>query len=62
MLTFGVLFFAIGFVLVVFNTIDFKFVRDQEKNKKQAIAGFIIGLIGLFLGIWAVIRMMSDDI
>ncbi|GAB1308151.1 hypothetical protein KH5_08340 [Urechidicola sp. KH5] len=62
MLTFGVLFFAIGFVLVVFNTIDFKFVRDQEKSKGQAIAGFIIGLIGLFLGIWAVIRMMSDDI
>lgn len=61
MLTFGVLFFAIGFILVIFNTIDFKFVRDQEKNKKQALGGWIIGLLGIALIIWAIIRMSNPE-
>lgn len=60
MLTIGVLFFAIGFILVVFNTIDFRFVKDQDKNKKQAIAGFITGIAGLFLIIWAVRNLMME--
>lgn len=61
MLTFGVLFFAIGFILVIFNTIDFKFVKDQEKNKKQALVGWIVGLVGIVLFIWALIRMSNPE-
>ena len=61
MLTFGVLFFAIGFILVLFNTVNFSFVRDQEKNKTQAIAGWIIGLSGLALFVWAIIRMTNAE-
>jgi len=61
MLSIGVIFFAIGFILVVFNTIDFKFVRDQEKNKQQAMGGIVIGIIGLILTIWAIRNMMMAD-
>lgn len=61
MLTIGVLFFAIGFVLMVFNTINFSFVRDQEKNKKQALAGLVIGLLGIALFVWALFRMRNGD-
>lgn len=60
MLSIGVLFFGIGFILVVFNTIDFRFVKEQDKNKKQAVAGFIIGLTGLFLIIWSIRNLMLE--
>lgn len=60
MLTLGVLFFAIGFILVLFNTVNFSFVRDQEKNKKQALAGFVVGTLGLILLVWALIRMNGE--
>ncbi|MDC9723738.1 MAG: hypothetical protein PSN34_13335 [Urechidicola sp.] len=60
MLSIGVIFFAIGFMLVIFNTIDFKFVKDQEKNKQQAMGGFVIGIIGLILSIWAIMGMMAE--
>ncbi|MDT0553994.1 MAG: hypothetical protein BM563_01850 [Bacteroidetes bacterium MedPE-SWsnd-G1] len=61
MLTFGVLFFAVGFILVLFNTVDFSFVKDQEKNKKQAIAGWVIGLSGIALFVLAIIRMTNGE-
>jgi len=61
MLSIGVIFFAIGFILVVFNTIDFRFVKDQEKNKQQAMGGFVIGIIGLILTVWAIRNMMMAD-
>ncbi|MBV1888558.1 MAG: hypothetical protein KUG51_04640 [Urechidicola sp.] len=60
MLTIGVLFFAIGFMLVVFNTIDFSFVKDQDKDKRQALGGAIIGVIGLILTIWSITGMMTE--
>mgnify|MGYP006883090826 CR=1 FL=1 len=60
MLSIGVIFFAIGFMLVIFNTIDFRFVKDQEKNKQQAMGGFVIGIIGLILSIWAIMGMMAE--
>ena len=60
MLSIGVIFFAIGFMLVIFNTIDFKFVKDQEKNKQQAMGGFVIGIIGLILAVWAIMGMMAE--
>lgn len=61
MLTIGVLFFAIGFMLVIFNTINFNFVQDQEKNKQQAMGGFVIGIIGLILAVWAIMGMMAES-
>ncbi len=60
MLSIGVIFFAIGFMLVIFNTIDFRFVKDQEKNKQQAMGGFVIGVIGLILVVWAIMGMMAE--
>lgn len=60
MLSIGVIFFAIGFILVIFNTIDFRFIKDQEKNKQQAMGGVVIGIIGLILAIWAIMAMMAD--
>ena len=60
MLSIGVLFFAIGFMLVIFNTINFRFVKDQEKNKQQAMGGFVIGIIGLILAVWAIMGMMAE--
>ena len=60
MLSIGVIFFAIGFFLVIFNTIDFRFIKDQEKNKQQAMGGFVIGIIGLILTIWSIMGMMAE--
>ena len=54
MLTFGFLFTCIGAILVLFNTIDFSFVKNQVKNKKQALAGYILLVIGVVLFIMAV--------
>ena len=61
MLSIGVIFFAIGFILVVFNTFNFRFVKDQEKNKQQAMGGFVIGIIGLILTVWSIMGMMADS-
>ncbi|AOW20875.1 hypothetical protein [Urechidicola croceus] len=59
MLTFGVLFSAIGFILVLFNTVSFRFVKDQVKDKKQAIAGYISLTIGVVLLIISISNMMK---
>ena len=60
MLSIGVIFFAIGLVLFIFNTKSFSFVKDQEKNKQQAMGGVVIGIIGLILTVWAIMGMMAD--
>lgn len=60
MLSIGVIFFAIGFILFIFNTFNFSFVKDQEKNKQQAMGGVVIGIIGLILAVWAIMGMMAD--
>jgi|TARA_B110000285_G_C15054624_1_gene578850 hypothetical protein len=49
MLSIGVLFFAIGFILIIFNSIDFSFVRDQKKDKSQLIAGIAFVVVSVFL-------------
>ncbi len=58
MLTIGFLFTIIGIVLVLFNTIDFKFVQDQVKNKKQALVGYVLIVIGVILFAIAVKNLM----
>ena len=49
MLSIGLLFFAIGFILIIFNSIDFSFVRDQKKDKSQLIAGIAFVVVSVFL-------------
>lgn len=62
MLSVGVLFFAIGFILIIFNTINFSFVRDQQKDKRQLIAGAIIMAISLVLLFISIKNLMEPDI
>jgi len=61
MLTFGFLFTIIGVILVLFNTIDFSFVQDQVKNKKQALAGYISLVIGVVLLIIAIKNLLQPE-
>jgi uncharacterized membrane protein len=49
MLSIGVLFFAIGFILILFNTVSLSFVKDQEKDKRQLIAGVAFAAISIVL-------------
>jgi len=61
MLTFGFLFTAVGAILILFNTVTLSFVKDQIKNKKQAIAGYISLVIGLVLLIIAIKNLMQVE-
>ena len=61
MLSIGVLFFAIGFILILFNTISLSFVRDQEKDKRQVIAGVIFMAISLVLLFISIKNLMQDE-
>jgi len=61
MLTFGVLFTCIGLILILFNTVTLSFVKDQVKNKKQAIAGTISLVIGLILLIISIKNLMQME-
>ena len=49
MLSIGVLFFAIGFILILFNTVSLSFVKGQEKDKRQLIAGVAFAAISIVL-------------
>ena len=49
MLSIGVLFFAIGFILILFNTVSLSFVKDQEKDKRQLIAGVAFAAVSVVL-------------
>lgn len=49
MLSLGVLFSGIGLILVLFNTVNMSFVKDQSKDKRQAIAGFVVLTFGIVL-------------
>lgn len=49
MLSIGVLFTGIGAILILFNTVKLSFVKDQEKDKKQLIAGAVFLIIGIIL-------------
>ncbi len=62
MLTVAFLFLVVGFMLTIFNTVSFKFVRDQEKSKAQAIAGIICLIIGLVLLAKAIMGLMEPEI
>lgn len=61
MLSIGVLFFAIGFILIIFNAVDFSFVRDQKKDKKQLIAGVVFAAVSLVLLFISIKNLMNAD-
>lgn len=61
MLTIGVLFSAIGFILIIFNSINFSFVKDQEKDKRQLIAGFIFAILGAILLVISIQNLMQGE-
>ena len=59
MLSLGVLFSGIGLMLVLFNTVNMSFVKDQSKDKKQAIAGFVVLTFGIILLIISIGKMTA---
>ena len=59
MLSLGVLFSGIGLMLVLFNTVNMSFVKDQSKDKKQAIAGFVVLTFGIVLLIISIGKMTA---
>ena len=61
MLSIGVLFFAIGVILIIFNSIDFSFVRDQKKDKNQLIAGIAFALVSVVLLFISIKDLMQAD-
>ena len=61
MLSIGVLFFAIGFILIIFNSIDFSFVRDQKKDKNQLIAGIAFVVVSVFLLFISIKNLMQPE-
>jgi uncharacterized membrane protein len=59
MLSLGVLFSGIGLMLVLFNTVNMSFVKNQSKDKRQAIAGFVVLTLGIVLLIVSIGKMMA---
>lgn len=59
MLSLGVLFSGIGLMLVLFNTVNMSFVKNQSKDKKQAIAGFVVLTFGIILLIISIGKMTA---
>jgi uncharacterized membrane protein len=59
MLSLGVLFSGIGLILVLFNTVNMSFVKDQSKDKRQAIAGFVVLTFGIVLLIISIGKMTA---
>lgn len=59
MLTIGFLGIAIGAILILFNTVNFKFVKDQNKSKTQVIIGVALLIIGVVLFAIAVKNLMQ---
>lgn len=59
MLSIGFLCASIGLILVLFNTVSFRFVKDQVKNKKQALVGYIFLIAGVVMLIMAIQDLMT---
>ena len=60
MLSIGALFTSIGLILILFNTVTFSFVKDQLKNKKQALLGFVFLILGVVLLIISIRNLMLE--
>lgn len=58
MLSIGALFTSIGLILILFNTITFSFIKDQLKNKKQALLGLAFLVLGAILLIISIRNLM----
>jgi hypothetical protein len=60
MLSIGALFTSIGLILILFNTITFSFIKDQLKNKKQALLGLAFLVLGAILLIISIRNLMLE--
>jgi hypothetical protein len=60
MLSIGALFTSIGLILILFNTITFSFIKDQLKNKKQALLGLTFLVLGAILLIISIRNLMLE--
>jgi hypothetical protein len=60
MLSIGALFTSIGLILILFNTVTFSFIKDQVKNKKQALLGFAFLILGVVLLIISIRNLMLE--
>ena len=61
MLSIGVLFFAIGFILIIFNSINFSFIRDQKKDKNQLIVGIVFAVASVMLLFISLKNLMQPE-
>lgn len=61
MLSIGVLFTAIGFILILFNAVEFSFVKDQVKDKRQLIAGTVFAVLGVILLFISIQNLMQGE-
>ena len=61
MLSIGVLFFAIGFILILFNTVSLSFVKDQKKDKRQLIAGVVFAVASVVLLFISIKNLMEGE-
>ena len=61
MLSIGFIFFAIGFILIIFNSINFSFVKDQQKDKRQLKAGIVVAVLGVVLLFISVQNLMQGE-
>ena len=61
MLSIGFIFFAIGFILIIFNSITFSFVKDQQKDKRQLIAGIVVAILGAILLVISIRNIMQGE-
>jgi hypothetical protein len=61
MLSIGVLFFAIGFILIIFNSINFSFIRDRKKDKNQLIVGIVFAVASVMLLFISLKNLMQPE-
>ncbi len=61
MLTIGVLFFAVGFILILFNSVKFSFVKDQVTDKRQLIIGIVCAIIGAIILFISINNLMQAE-
>lgn len=61
MLSIGFIFLAIGFILIIFNSINFSFVKNQQKDKRQLIGGIVVAVLGAVLLFISIQNLMQVE-
>ncbi|MCK5816226.1 MAG: hypothetical protein KAH07_09800 [Flavobacteriaceae bacterium] len=61
MLSIGFVFLSIGFILIIFNSINFSFVKNQQKDKRQLIGGIVVAVLGAVLLFISIQNLMQVE-